>query len=167
LALQTIRRKGLDLDAIEESCRDILLNRFRTEEQFQHALRLAEAIRKTEPQSRRSRILIGAAQMRCGHTEQAVVTLEERPNDPLASDKERIALLLLCEMQRGASAKRQGQLWGKIAGRSSRFFLAEATLQMELSTQVWITGAIFLQEAAKPGFVTVAKPLFHRFFPVP
>lgn len=120
MALEQITQQGLNADKIAEQIRKVVVNRYGSNEDFQKALRWAEALRQLEPETLRTRVLLGAAYVRCGQLEKAVQTLNERADDRKRTttmkewtyQSERNAMLLVAKIDSGEPPQVYGPLIG-------------------------------------------------------
>jgi len=116
VALEQINQQGLNADRIAEQCRKLLVNRYGSDVDFQKALRWAEALQQLEPETLRTRILLGAAYVRCDHLEKAIAILDGRPEDLKRAktikgwsyQRERMSMLLVARVESGAPAQVYG-----------------------------------------------------------
>ncbi len=78
LAAETaVKKRGNDSERIAETCLEIVAFRNVPREKYQQALRWAQLLREEEPNTLRSRVLLGAAQLRCGNPEESLSTLAD------------------------------------------------------------------------------------------
>jgi WD40 repeat protein len=120
-AMALVTKTGLNADRVADTCRRILVNRYGNETDFQKALRWTEALQQMEPDTLRTRVLHGAACVRCGHMEKAIEILKDRPedsSDPKRAETGRIianvaAMLLVALVQSGAPPQVYGPLLGQ------------------------------------------------------
>lgn len=118
LVLEQIQQQGLNADRIAEQCRKVLVNRYGSPPEFQRALRWAEALHQIEPDALRTRVLLGAANVRCGNFEKAIEILKDRPDDlkqtrtmkDWSYQRERLVMLLVARIDSGAPA----QIYGSV-----------------------------------------------------
>ncbi len=123
MSLEQIKQQGLNADRIAEQCRKVLVNRYGNPLEFQRALRWAEALRPLEPVSLRTRVLLGAANVRCGHFEKAIEIFQDRPDDlkkattmkEWQNHVERSTLLLVATVESGAPARVYGPVFLSIS----------------------------------------------------
>jgi len=116
VALEQINQQGLNADRIAEQCRKLLVNRYGSDVDFQKALRWAEALQQLEPETLRTRVLLGAAYVRCDHLEKAIAILDGRPEDLKRAktikgwsyQRERMSMLLVARVESGAPAQVYG-----------------------------------------------------------
>ncbi len=119
LGLEQIQQQGLNAGRIAEQCRKVLVNRYGDPLEFRRALRWAEALRQLEPDSLRTRVLLGAANVRCGHFEKAIEILQDRQDDLKKATTmkewqhhiERSTLLLVATVESGAPARVYGPVF--------------------------------------------------------
>ncbi len=106
-ALTRIEKMKIDTNRVADACLEIVTNTQRSDADNQKALRWAEALRGAEPDSLRTRSLLGAAQIRCGLLPQSLITLADLPGATATSipdgasryEKLRIAFRILAKLK--------------------------------------------------------------------